>query len=387
MSLGRIDTMFREILIFVAGTTPQIISETVCALACKKPPVYPNEIYVVTTSHGRRCIEETLIRKNILAEFAREYNIPEVKLSEGTFVMARTDEGEIIDDIRTEKENEIFGDLITSLVREQAGDLKARLHCSLAGGRKTMSFYLGSALQLFGRPWDKLYHVLVSPEFESNPDFFYKPRRNRVITGKSAAGKVIELNTRNAEICLAELPFIRLGGRTTLSGKSFSELVAEGQAEIDTASLQPFLDVNFRQRTVRIGGDSVEFSPVHLMVYAGFLRRKTDHCRCPEKPYCLDCTECFVTLPDLSGKQALDEMAKDYKSLYGEQPFKDRELISKWPEGMGQEALRQYITKINGMLKRHLTASSLPHLLISSIKQYGNTRYGVRIDKGKIRFG
>ncbi|WP_442891844.1 CRISPR-associated ring nuclease [Dissulfurispira sp.] len=40
-----------------------------------------------------------------------------------------------------------------------------------------MSFYMGAALQLFGRPWDRLYHVLVTPEFESNPEFFTSQRK------------------------------------------------------------------------------------------------------------------------------------------------------------------------------------------------------------------
>ena len=61
-----------------------------------------------------------------------------------------------LEDIRDRQDNESLGDFIATFIKEKAGDERSRLHCSLAGGRKTMSFYMGSALQLFGRPWDKL---------------------------------------------------------------------------------------------------------------------------------------------------------------------------------------------------------------------------------------
>jgi CRISPR-associated protein (TIGR02584 family) len=64
-------------------------------------------------------------------------------------------------------------------VRELTADPDCAIHASIAGGRKTMGFYLGYALSLFGRPQDRLSHVLVSSPFESNQNFFYPlPCRN-----------------------------------------------------------------------------------------------------------------------------------------------------------------------------------------------------------------
>ena len=51
----------------------------------------------------------------------------------------------------------------------------ASLHVSIAGGRKTMGFYVGYALSLFARDQDRLSHVLVPPSLESRQDFFYPP--------------------------------------------------------------------------------------------------------------------------------------------------------------------------------------------------------------------
>ncbi|MGC8811254.1 MAG: CRISPR-associated ring nuclease Csm6, partial [bacterium] len=200
---------YREILIFVAGTTPQIITETLYGLMMvKKPPVIPDEIYVLTTQAGRRKITEELIQKGRLVAFQKEFGLPRITLPEESIIVMRDLKGRPLEDIREAEENEAVGDLIADFIRKEAGDPASRLHCSIAGGRKTMSFYLGSALQLFGRPWDKLYHVLVSSDFESHPDFFYKPKKNKVLEVKDRQGKVIKkLHTKDAQISLAEIPF------------------------------------------------------------------------------------------------------------------------------------------------------------------------------------
>ena len=52
---------------------------------------------------------------------------------------------------------------------------------SIAGGRKTMSSCLTIAAQMYGIPQDRLYHVLVSPEFESNRDSYYPPKDSKSI--------------------------------------------------------------------------------------------------------------------------------------------------------------------------------------------------------------
>jgi hypothetical protein len=139
--------------------------------------------------------------------------------------------------------------------------MNARLLCSIAGGRKTMSFYLGAALSLFGRPQDKLYHVLVTPEFESHPDFYWKPKKNINLMLKDREGKIIKsLNTKDADIYLAELSFIRIGNKFILSGKKgFRELVLEGQKEIDTASAQLPLKISINERAIKIDLISIEF--------------------------------------------------------------------------------------------------------------------------------
>ncbi|MCX7793203.1 MAG: CRISPR-associated ring nuclease Csm6 [Thermodesulfovibrionales bacterium] len=376
---------FKEVFIFVAGATPQIITETLYALVTKEPPVYPDEIFVITTSTGKKAIEDAFFERRIFEEFKKEYGIPEIPLTKDSILVIKNAFGEELQDIRDKEDNTLAGNFITSFIRDKAKDTRSRLHCSLAGGRKTMGFYLGSALQLFGRPWDRLYHVLVSQEFESNPEFFYKPKLNKIIKARRSDGEIIELNTDNAKIELAELPFIRLGSKIEFHGKEFEELVEEGQKEIDIAMLQPVLQVNLRERTVMVGSHTVEMIPVHLMIYTAFLRQKTEHCKYPERLYCLECIDCFPVLIDFSSRQALEKMAEDYKKIYWGQPFKAEDLKEKWRDGIGIESLRQYITKINKAIKDEIDERYLPFCQISSFKIYGATRYGIRIEKTKIK--
>lgn len=376
---------FKETLIFVTGATPQIITETIYALAQKSPPIIPHKLYFITTSKGKELIKNTLIEGKILQNLSEELSQPLPEIEDDSFIIAKDEKGNEIDDIRSEKENKAIGDLITSFIRQQTQEQKARLHCSLAGGRKTMSFYIGSALQLFGRPWDKLYHVLVTPEFESNPKFFFKPKKNTFIECRMSDNSIKKLNTEDAEISLIELPFIRLRHKLTLHQKGFSELVEEGQREIDIAKMQPLLRVNLEERTINIGDISIDMVPMELFIYTVFLKQKTNKCKHINKQYCLDCTDCFENIHDILTRPALEEFACDYERIYRGQAFKAQELLDKWKEGIKAEALRQKISKIKNTIKDNLTDETLlPYYIITTIRRWSSSRYGIRIEKGKI---
>jgi CRISPR-associated protein Csx14 len=375
----------REIFIFVVGTSPQVITETIYSLALSRPPVYPDEIYVVTTALGKQKLIENLIKRNILNNLISEYNLPEIKLDEANILIPQSRDGQLVEDICSYEDNEALGDLITSLVREKTRDEKVRLHCSIAGGRKTMSFYLGAALQLFGRPWDRLYHVIVTPEFESHPDFFYKPKIDRDISIKTRDGQHILLNTSQAKIMLADLPFIRLGRKLNLKGKSFRELVREGQKEIDLSALQPEVSVRLSNRLVQIDDKTIILPPSLLFYYSVFLRQKSDFCPYPHKDYCLDCQDCYRELNILFAPEQLERHSADYARIFGEKPLKREMFLKKWKNGIPVEVCRQYISKLNRVLKEELNNNTLWSLIsINSIKVYAGSRYGLRLEKSKI---
>ena len=90
----------------------------------------------------------------------------------------RTADGRKLDDIRTPEDNTWAADCITECVRSFCARDDVRLLVSMAGGRKSMGFYAGYALSLYGRAFDGLYHVLVSPPYENLPDFFYPAQQS-----------------------------------------------------------------------------------------------------------------------------------------------------------------------------------------------------------------
>ena len=372
---------FKEVLIFVAGTTSQIITETIYALIHQNPPVYPDEIHVITTTHGKKLIKENLIEGGRFINFCKEFRLRENLLNEDSIVIVKDHKGSPLEDIRDRQDNESLGDFIATFIKEKAGDERSRLHCSLAGGRKTMSFYMGSALQLFGRPWDKLYHVLVTPEFESNPDFYYKPKKDRVLKKN---GK--ELHTRDAQIFLAELPFIRIKDKIPLNGKSFKELVEEGQKEIDTSLTQPFIFINLKERVVTIGEKDIEFKPFHLVFYAYLLKQKVEKCPYPERAYCHDCTDCFPQLNDLSTPKVTELLSRDYEIIYGPHSGHVENYRRQWKDGIEAAKLRSDRSKINREIIENLENETLStYYTISSLRKYGGTRFGIKVEKGKIR--
>jgi hypothetical protein len=93
---------FKEVLIFVAGGTPQIITETIYGMAHQKPPIEPDEIHIITTTHGRQAIKENLIDSGRFREFCKEFKIKEDILKDDSIVIVRDGKGSPLEDIRRE---------------------------------------------------------------------------------------------------------------------------------------------------------------------------------------------------------------------------------------------------------------------------------------------
>ncbi len=377
----------KDILICLAGVTPQIITETIYALSRNIPPVFVKELYIITTSYGKQSLTDSLIKHGILKQLIKEYRLPDIYFTEECLIVIKNQEGAPLQDIRDKEENEAAGDLITGFIREKTKDATTRLHCSIAGGRKTMGFYLGGALQLFGRPWDKLYHVLVNPEFESNPDFFYPPKKSKQIPCRMPDGTKATVNTDHACIQLAELPFIRLKGKLHLGSNNFRELVRQGQEEIDTAVVQEPLRVNLHDRTLEIGDRTIDLTPMELSLYLILMEQKLCQCRHPEKRHCQECTGCYTTMGYLMGREGLNAFVGCYKRIFGKDSLKSRELYEKYGKrgGIPPKILRQVISKVRRKIEDGIRDKNLTQFYtIASTGGYGSTQYGVSLEKSRM---
>ncbi len=264
----------RRILLAVTGLSPQVVTETLYALAVRRdPPFMPTEIVLVTTRKGAEHVRLDLLSQDPgwFQRLGRDYDLPEITFDDHCIHIIRDAAGRPADDIRTPADNEAAADFIAETVCALTADPDSALHVSIAGGRKTMGYYLGYALSLFGRPQDRLSHVLVTPPFESHPQFFYPSPDQRII--HSLDRHSTPLDCSQAEVTLAEIPFVSLRhgfDDRLLRGKiRFSEAVAAARRALGP----PKLVIDQTGRRIRARGVIVDLPPRELAFYSVFAHR------------------------------------------------------------------------------------------------------------------
>lgn len=203
----------KRILVCVTGLTPQIVTETLYALARpdgEREPWIPQEIHVITTTRGADNIRLALLHPATgwFHRLRADYGLPPIAFEERHIHLIRRDDGSALDDIRDQADNALAADAIAAIVRELTADPGTEVHASIAGGRKTMGFFLGYAMSLYGRPQDRLSHVLVSEPYESNPHFFYPTPGVQPIPRGRDGNEMIDAAA--ARVWLGEIPFVRL---------------------------------------------------------------------------------------------------------------------------------------------------------------------------------
>ena len=261
----------RRILLAVSGLSPQIVTETIYALAAQYDPFVPTEVHLITAREGAQRAELSLLSDDLgwFHKLCQDYKLGSISFSRKNIHIMRDASERGMSDIRSIEDNHAAADFITARVRQFSADPECALHVSIAGGRKTMGFYLGYALSLFGRPQDRLSHVLVSEPFEHSMDFFYPAPYSRVLQTRD--GKLAD--TAMAKVMLAQIPFVSLRHglpQALLAGHaSFSETVSAAQA----ALAPPELVIGMAQRRIWASGVEIELPPAELALLAVFARR------------------------------------------------------------------------------------------------------------------
>jgi CRISPR-associated protein (TIGR02584 family) len=346
----------RRILLAVTGLTPQIVTETLYALAvATKPGFIPTEIHVITTQEGANRIRLSLL-DNASGQFhalCREYDLPPIAFPVENIHLISDAAGLSLDDIRSPEDNLRAADYISRLVRDFCLDEKAALHVSIAGGRKSMGFFVGYALSLFGRNQDALSHVLINAPFESLSDFYFPPKLGKVLHDRNGA----PVHTDDARIMLAEIPFVRLRGgvpASLLSGNvSFAETVSGIQSGLNFASLK--LDID--RRAICCSEKWITLPPVLFAFYLWLARR------------------CRAGLPDGGGIHWLDaNLHTDFLTVYGELVKKNSEQWKKTEEPLlngfeSGEYFEQKVSKINSILRKNLPRDGQNYLIATTGKK------------------
>lgn len=363
------ETYPRRILLCVTGLSPQVVTETLYALAVREAPAFiPTEIHLVTTQQGAEHARLNLLSRDPgwFHRLCRDYNLEGIRFDPENIHTLKAANGQPLDDIRSLADNESAANQITELVRGMTHDAQSALHVSIAGGRKTMGFYLGYALSLFGRSQDRLSHVLVTPPFEAHPLFYYPTPYESVIHTRDHPP--LALDCRRAEVMLAEIPFVSLRHglpEDLLKGVSaYSTVVHAAQSHLGP----PRLEIDLTAKTVLAGGKPIALSPVELAWYVWMARRAG----MGQEPLTIPTEDNFDT-----------DYARDYLIEYRRiarlQNDEDRTTESL-QQGMDKTFFETHKSRINRKLRRALGAFA-DNYLIQPFGRRPRTRFGLGLDR------
>lgn len=263
--------MNKNILFLVTGMTPQIITETIWALACdpsREEKWIPDEVHVMSTEHGLNQIRQRLIKDGNFQKLITDYQLPEIIFNASTMHSINDAESIPLEDLKSPEDNELAGDAICAKVREFTQQDNVSLHVSIAGGRKTMGFYAGYALSLYGRAQDRMSHVLVEDKYEAAINFFY-PTPDETEFSITRDQKVIG-PSKNAKIWLANIPFVRLRGSLPSSGLVQNAKFSEVVEAINLANQPASIKLIRKKRTLTLGDKVIKLPPREYAFYQWF---------------------------------------------------------------------------------------------------------------------
>jgi len=362
----------RRILLAVTGMTPQVVTETLYGLMRENPHTLPHELHLLTTADGAERARLALLSEQPgwFQRFLTDYGLPPIAFDASHVHVLRDADGLPMADIRSAADNALAADQVAELVRRFTADAQAptQLHVSLAGGRKTLGFFAGYALSLWGRDHERLTHVLVADPFEASWDFFYPTPYERIIATRHNT----LVDCAQAEVTLADIPFVRLRHGlpgALLNGQTgFAQAVAAAQASLGP----PRLLLNLGGRIIEAAGRRIELAPADLAFLAWFARRSA------------------AGLPGLACPKdgaPLTAYAGDYLTEYrrvrgilGD----DGRSAARYRDGMSKSDFLERKAKLNAALRRALGAAAGPYLLIGEGR--APMRYRLALPASALRF-
>lgn len=379
---------YRNIFLFVSGRTPQVITETLFFFAVQhRSPIIPHEIHVITTTEGKALILQQLLtpKTGYFYRLCRDYRLSSknIRFSADTIEVIHSVGGNPLSDIRTDVDNHAAADQIVASVRHLTTDPQTRLFASMAGGRKTMGLYLGFALQFYGRPQDRLTHVLVSPpELENNSKFFYPPPRS---SSRSLAKGL--RNQTASEVTVAEAPLVFLGHKLPVlrdrTGLRYAELVAQSQREVDLLTTLSPLTIDRVTRCLHMREVSVPLSGLEFALFS-LIAAKRQQASCVTD--CPGCTTCTVGTTDFLDPSTITDLENIARETGGRDPRLQQ--LQWWTKDeQGKERFLQVCARIKQKVRKVLGEASGPYTIAPlHLRQDRLARYTISLPKSLIRF-
>ena len=370
----------KNVLLAVVGLSPQVITETLFAL--HQQGMMVDAIHIITTRQGKETINALLLspKDGKYYHYLKEYQIDQSTINFGfdNVHTIKNKNGVEIDDIADEEENELLLRKCLDLTFRFTGDSNTSVFFSIAGGRKTMSACLMVAAQFYGRPQDRVYHVLVSPEFESSKDFFFPPRKPVPIELRDKNGQPYTKETRHAKITLVPIPFVSV--RQHISDDLLRAPKDPATLMLSLVKETPYsFTVDLTNAKLMYKNIELDLMPAKLALYAFFALQKKN---CREKTNsCRDCTNCYCNLEDILNRA--HEITDLYRKIAGKRPVE--EMSDAGITSLSKENFQSFKSKIRKDLERGFGLYAVADLAIESAGKKPDTRYGIPIDKEKIR--
>jgi CRISPR-associated protein (TIGR02584 family) len=353
----------RRILLAATGLSPQVLTETLYALCVDRQPAWvPDEIHLITSREGAERARLALLDPvdGQFHAFCNDYRLTgQIAFPPEYIHLIHDSDDRALSDIRTPQDNAHAADSIHSLVRQLTAQPDTELHVSIAGGRKTMGFYLGYCLSLAARPQDTLSHVLVSEPFESLPDFYYPPATPRLLHTRDGR----PIHTADARVMLADIPFVRLRALLPAAALapdlSFSQAVEATQAHLE----RPHVRLNLAFRQLHCGRSAVSLPPQLFAWYLWLAER------------------CRADLPPV---RYTDADPAEFLACYARIVSRDaadwEAAAALLADGFTKEFFEQKRAKTNAALKRALGINAAPYLISCQGKR-PLTRYALNLPR------
>ena len=367
----------KKTLLAVTGLAPQVITEALYAIFSEGRKV--DAVRVITTRRGKELLLSRLLASDgKLKELLADFSLPPAALdfTPASIQVLRDTGGRELDDIITPEDNEVLLQTCLDLTFQCTSEPEDTVYFLVAGGRKTMTSCLTLAAQLYGRRQDRLYHVLVSPEFENCRDFWFPPRRSQTVQLRDELGQPYWKESRYAQIDLITIPFVSV--RDHLAPELLDRPHPPAELMQSLIRDQPkTLTVNLAEGKLSYGVTELDLLPAWLALYAYFAEQKKD---CRREHPCRDCTDCYRATDEIIQSPAILRL---YEKICGNLPLGERSdsgIVS-----LSKENFHSYKSKIRQALIRAFGQSHAEELLISAAGTRPESRYGLKIDRHRIR--
>lgn len=233
--------MTKHTLLATTGASPQVVTETLYAIHHENQK-WPDDIYLITTSFGKDKAVKGLMADGHLQRLCHELNRPTPAFDATHVLVTPGADGNEVEDARSLADHEALANFIMTEVRNRTAGTHTSLHASLAGGRKTMTFYIGYAMSLFGRAQDTLSHVLVSEGYENIPDFWF-PTHAEPHRWVDNRGQKFDASA--AQVTLAPIPFIR-------HRRNLPQVLLQNGDTVQFADLVQLINLGENQENIRL---------------------------------------------------------------------------------------------------------------------------------------